>query len=87
MTKRQRKEIIEQADKLSDEELESEYYDSVDDSLGTQVDRMYDLGYDMADIIECEKYEKYKNERVELLYSLCLERNINLWGESHESST
>lgn len=80
MTKRQRKEIIEWADKLSDKELEKEYYDSVYDSLGTQVDRMYDLGYDMADIIEREKYEKYKDERVDLLYSLCMERNIDLWN-------
>lgn len=79
MTKRQRKEIIEWADKLSDEELESEYYDSVYNSLGTQVDRMYDLGYDMADIVEREKYEKYNDERSDLLFSLCMDRNINLW--------
>lgn len=79
MIKKERNEIIKFAEKLTDEELEKEYYNAVDSSLGSQCEGMYDLGYDIADIVEREKYEKYLCQRADLLESLCIERGIELW--------
>ena len=55
MTKKKRNEIIKFAEKLTDEELEKEYYDAIYDSLGSQCEDMYELGYDIADIVERKK--------------------------------
>lgn len=85
MTKKERKDIIKFAEKLSDNELEKEYYDSVYDSLGSQFEYMYDLGYDIVDIVEREKYEKYLGQRNDLLEYLCYQRGIKLWDRSNEN--
>ena len=61
------------------EELEKEYYNAVDSSLGSQCEDMYELGYDNADIVEREKYEKYLGQRADLLSALCEQRGIKLW--------
>ena len=79
MTKKQRNAIINYANKLSDDELEKEYYDSVYESLGSQTDDMYELGYDMQDIIERDNYEKFLCQRSSLLETLCEKRGILLW--------
>ena len=79
MTKKMRKEIIAWVDTLSDEQLENEYYNHVYKSLGTQIDRMYDLGYDMADIKEREIYEKETEEVTDYLEYACEKRGIKLW--------
>ena len=79
MTRKERNEIIKFAEKLADEELEKEYYNAVDSSLGSQCEGMYDLGYDIADIDEREKYEKYLSQRADLLGVLCEQRGIRLW--------
>lgn len=81
MTKSERNQIIKWADTLTDEELESEYYDAVFDCLGSQAEEMYERGYDMVDILEREKYEKWLGERSDLLGALCEGRGIKLWGE------
>ena len=81
MTKKERNEIIKSAEKLTDEELEKEYYNAVYRSLGSQCEDMYELGYDIADIVEREKYEKYSSQRADLLGVLCEQRGIKLWGE------
>ena len=81
MTKKERNEIIKFAEKLTDEELEKEYYDAIYSSLGSQCEDMYELGYDIADIVEREKYEKYLGQRAYLLEYLCEQRGIKLWGE------
>lgn len=81
MTNRVRKEIIAWTDTLSDEQLEKEYYDYVYKSLGTQTERMYDLGYDMADIKEREEYEKEIEETSDILEYMCEKRGIKLWNE------
>lgn len=73
--------IIKQAETLSDEELEKECYDSIYDSLGSITEDMYEMGYDMVDIVEQEKYEKYKSERAGILMNLCEKRGIKLFGE------
>ena len=59
MKKSEKNAIIKWAKTLTNEQLEKEYYDSVFDSLGSQVEIMYELGYDMVDIIEREKHERF----------------------------
>jgi hypothetical protein len=79
MTKKQRNEIIKWASTLTDDQLENEYYDAVYDSLGSQTEEMYELGYDIVDILEREEYEEYLDQRSDLLGRLCEERGIKLW--------
>jgi len=85
MKKEDKNALIKWAETLSDEELEKKYYDSVYDSLGSQVDEMYERGYDMRDIEERRKYEKYLAEISSLLGQLCEERGIELWKEKEDS--
>lgn len=79
MTKSEKNEIIKWSNSVSNEELEKTYYDTVYDTLGTQIDDMYELGYDMIDILEREKYEKYMRQKADLLEMLCEKRGIKLW--------
>ena len=79
MKKSERNKIIKLASVLSDEELEGKYYDLVYESLGSQTDTMYELGYDMVDIIEQQKYEKFIREECDLIGELCEKRGIKLW--------
>ena len=79
MTKKQRNEIIKWANTLNDEQLENEYYDAVFDSLGSQAEAMYELGYDIQDIVEREEYEEWLCQRVNVLEQLCYKRGIKLW--------
>lgn len=79
MKKSDKDALIKWAGHLTDEELEKEYYDAVNDSLGSQTEDMYELGYDMADIREREKHEKYLCEKADILGALCEMRDIKLW--------
>ena len=79
MKKSERNAIVKWAGSVSDKELTDEYYNSVYDSLGSQTDKMYELGYDIRDIMERESYERYLGERSDILGSLCEERGIILW--------
>lgn len=79
MTKSEKNEIIKWSNTVSNEELERTYYDTVFNTLGTQIDDMYELGYDMTDILEREKYEKYMSQKADLLEMLCAKRDIKLW--------
>ena len=81
MTKSEKNEIIKWVNTLTDEELEETYYDAVFESLGSQAEEMYEQGWDMQDIIEREKYEKWMCQKADLLEQLCYERGIKLWGE------
>lgn len=79
MRKSEKNKILQEFAFKSDEQVEKEYYDSVYNSLGSQAEQMYDLGYDMRDILEEEKYEKYKIEYSNILEEICIKRNIKLW--------
>ena len=81
MKRSEKKSIIKWADSLSNEELEKEYYKSVDDSLGSLTEDMYELGYDIRDIQEREQHEKYLRQKSSLIGKLCEERGIKLWEE------
>lgn len=79
MKKKDKDAIIKWAEKLSNEELEKEYYENVLDCLGSDAEIMYERGYDTADIREQEKIEKYQNEKTDIIEQLCIERGIKLW--------
>ncbi len=49
------------------------------DSLGSQTEEMYERGYDIADIREREKYERWLSRRSDMLEDICRERGIKLW--------
>ena len=79
MKKQEKDQIRKQVESLTDEQLEAEYYKAVYDCLGSQVDEMYERGYDMQDIIERDKYEAYLCEYADVLEAVCQERGIKLW--------
>ena len=81
MTKSERTQIIKWVNSLTDEELEEEYYRASWDTLGSQAEEMYECGWDMQDVIEREKYEKWMCQKADLLEQLCYERGIKLWDE------
>ena len=81
MTKSEKNGIIKWANTLTDEELEKEYYRAIHDTLGSQAEAMYERGWDMQDVIEREKYEKWLCQKADLLEVLCYERGIKLWEE------
>lgn len=84
MTKKERNDIIKWTNTLTNEELEKEYYDGVFDCLGSEAEEMYERGWDMVDIIEREKYEKWLCQKSNLLEQLCEERGIKLWENENE---
>lgn len=79
MNKNKIKRIRKEVEVLSNEQLEKKYYQAALDCLGSQVDKMYELGYDMRDIIEREEYETYLCEYADVLEIICQERGIKLW--------
>lgn len=81
MTKSERNQIIKWASALTNEQLEKEYYDSVMDCLGSEAEEMYERGWDMVDILEREKFEKWLHKKSTLLGKLCEERGIKLWED------
>ena len=81
MTKSERNQVIKWTSTLTDKELEEEYYHAVFDTLGSEAEEMYERGWDMQDILEREKYEKWLGQRCDLLESLCYGRGIKLWED------
>lgn len=84
MKLKEKNNLIKWTNALSDKELKDKYYAAVYDSLGSQTDEMYELGYDMRDIKEQEEYEKYLCEKADILESICMERGIGLLDEDEE---
>ena len=85
MKRLERNSLVKWANTLSDKELKDEYYEAVYDSLCSQTDKMYELGYDMKDIKEQEEYEKYLCEKADVLEKICAERGTGLWDEDEEN--
>lgn len=81
MKKSEKNEILKWAATKSDTQLEKEYYDGVYDSLGTLVDGMIELGYDLVDIQERREYEKFLREKSDLIGWICGQRGIELWKD------
>lgn len=85
MTKSERNQLIKWANTLSNDELEAEYYRAAWDTLGSQAEEMYERGYDMVDIIEREKFEKWLGEKSDLIEKCCEERGIKLWEDYYDT--
>lgn len=85
MTRKERNQIIKYTEKMTNKELEDEYYRAVENCLGSRCDEMYEMGYDILDIVEREKYEKYLIEIADLLEYICEQRGINLWERSENN--
>lgn len=79
MTNREKISIISKCTIMTDEELVNYYHSALLLSLGSQVEDMYDLGYDMADIKERENYEKYLVEKCDIIENMICARGINPW--------
>lgn len=79
MTKSERNQIIKWANTLTDDELEEEYYRAAWDTLGSEAEEMYERGWDMQDVIERERFERWLGQKADLLESLCYGRGIKLW--------
>lgn len=84
MKLKEKNSLVKWANTLSDKELKDEYYADVYDSLVSQTDEMYELGYDMRDIEEQEEYEKYLCGKADILENICVERGIGIWDEDEE---
>ena len=84
MTKSEKNQIIKWANTITNEELEKEYYRAAFDTLGSEAEEMYERGWDMADILEREKFEKWLGQKADLLEKLCEERWIKLWEGYYE---
>lgn len=69
------------AEKLSDEELEKEYYDVFLACLGSEAEEMYERGYDIIDCMEQERYEKDLIVQANMLEHMCLKRGIKLYQD------
>lgn len=81
MTRTEKAHFVKWANSISDEELEKNYYESVLDCLGSEAEEMYDRVYDMADILEQEKYERDLMVKADILEDICVERGIKLWED------
>lgn len=76
MNKREFAKLKKLTDTLTDEELEQEYYYILFEMLGSQAEVMYELGYDEADIVEREKYQRWLLRQSDMLEVICRERGI-----------
>ena len=85
MKLKEKNSFIKWTNTLSDKKLKDKYYAAVYDSLGSQTDKMYELGYDMRDIEDQEEYEKYLFEKADILENICVERVIGVWNEDKEN--
>lgn len=81
MNKREYAKLKKYTNTLTDEQLKEEYYDTMFKTLGSQAEEMYDRGYDIADIRERERHERWLSRQSDMLEQICRERGITLWEE------
>lgn len=79
MNKRELAKLKKWTDTLTDEQLKKEYYDALFDALGSETEEMYERGYDIADIQEREKYERWLSRQSDMLEEICRERGVKLF--------
>lgn len=78
MTKAEKNIILADIAVMSDKTLVDNTVELIYKSLGSQVNEMYERGYDLKDIIERQKYEKYISEKTALFQRCCTIRGIDL---------
>lgn len=81
MKKSEKHNILSDIAHMSDSELESNAYDAIYDCLGSQVDIMIEHEYNVEDIIERQKYEKFLSEKADLYIECCDSRGIELFNK------
>lgn len=79
MRVKERLSLVKWAEGLSDEELIEETVRALYDCLGSDLDEMYERGYDFSDIADREIYERFLGEKYDVLESVCLIRGIDIW--------
>lgn len=80
--------IIKENVALSDEDLLNKYFGLVyNDVLGSQADRMEDVGWDEADVKERREYEEYMACYTDILAEMLKERGIDPWKDYANSIT
>ena len=79
MRAKERNDILKWAAYRSDKEIEKAYFEGLKDVLGSQAEEMEERGYDEVDIRERREYEKYMDERTDLIAEICTVRGIKLW--------
>lgn len=86
MNKKEFAKLKKWTDTLTDKQLEKEYYNRTYDALGSQAEKMYELGYDEADIQERKNFERWLSEQSDMLEIICYERGIKLWGDNTQET-
>jgi hypothetical protein len=81
MTRSEKSKLRAWAASLTNEKLEQEYYNASFACLGSEAEEMYERGWDIADCIEQERYERDLIIKADILEELCLERGIELYPE------
>lgn len=84
MKLKEKNDILKWAAYKSDKELEAAYFEGLKDVLGSQAEIMEERGYDEVDIRERRKFEKYMDEKSDLLAEICERRGIKLWGDDEK---
>lgn len=75
----QKKLIIKECNSMNDDQLIDYYHEILLRTLGSQVEDMYNLGYDMVDVEERISYEKYLIEELDIIEGLLKQRNLDPW--------
>ena len=74
--------IIKENSTLSNEELVGKYFDIVfNDCLGSQAERMEEMGWDESNIRERREYEDYMDCYTDVLQGMLYERGIDPWED------
>ena len=81
MKSKERNDILKWAAYKSDKELEAAYFEALRDVLGSQAEEMEERGFDEVDIRERREFEKYMDEKTDLIAEICERRGINLWED------
>ena len=79
MKLKEKNDILKWAAYKSDKELEAVYFEALRDVLGSQAEKMEERGFDEVDIRERREFEKYMDEKTDLIAEICERRGINLW--------
>lgn len=75
----QKKSTIKECNSMNDDQLIDYYHETLFRTLGSQVEEMYDRGYEMADIKERISFEKYLREKCDVIMDVLRKRNLDPW--------
>ena len=79
--------IIKENSALSNEELVDKYFDIVfNDCLGSQAERMEEMGWEESDINERREHEDYMEQYADVLCYILNKREIDVWKDYVEET-